>query len=641
MQAAKDLFTASPEKRNTQEAKDIWKAVGQLSAENLHQQSAMLIGQAALASGNFEAARKALTQASVFLGPLTTQISQISPTSWALEDWSSPSGRFLVRVCAANGESLGTGTIIYPDGIILTAAHVVAQKAKLYVHLWDGRFLEVTGVNGGDLKNDFALLRVTGEQLPSIKLASSPASVGDEVFGLGFPLGILWPVKTKGKFENAIGTTSDWASISASGLPGMSGGPILNTQGELVGILNAIEPGKVSSVKTTVTTLKTIKAQLQKFSDKEGYVPLAKALQWGKESSFWNRERIEGGIDAAKASALLKTEPDKAIGLLKTLANQGNIEAQQILSDTYLAGIFVPRDIDQGCKWLEKAADSGSPNSQTILGIYMLRGNEQNRKDAIGWFRKAADQNFPGGLMFLGYATYKGSCGLTEDPELGKRYLQRAADMGERNAIVVLATIRIKESGWNEESQKYVLGLAEGLAHNGDPLGNEILASFYASGTIVEKDLKKAADLFKTASISGSPTAGIKYASTRVQYLIQAGIRPDEETLLDCEKWSVRSGELGNSSGYALAFGLYLDRKKLLKESPADPVSIGYIEKAVSMGNGAASFEYGKLLATGESGFKKDLKRALELFEEAAKKGISGAGAWISMVKLEIDQQKK
>jgi|GEM_PF-5718929 len=641
MQTAQDLFTASPEKRDVQGAKTIWKEVGQLSAENVYQQTAMLIGQAALASGNFEAAKKALTQASLFLGPLTNQVSQISPAAWASEDWSSPSGRFLVRICSANGESLGTGALISPDGLILTAAHVVAEQTKLYAHLWDGRFLEVTGINGGDLKNDLAFLRVPGSELPFTKLGNSPASAGDDVWGLGFPLGSLWPVKTKGRFERAMGSTSDLALISAPGLPGMSGGPILNAKEELVGIFCRITGGKVSDPKTAITTLKAIRAQYDEKPAKLSFVPLAEAVEWKQKSPQWSKEEIEKGTDVASAAALLKTEPTKAISLLEKLASEGNATAQEVLSETYLENISTPEDLDQGLKWLKKAAESGRPNSQTRLGICMLRGNEQDRKEAIGWFRKAADQSFPGGLMMLGMATYGGYCGLEKDPELGKKYLQKAADMGDRFAISALAGFRIKESGWNSESQKYVLGLANQLASNGDPLGNEILAGFYATGTIMDKDLKKAADLFKAAAISGSSKAGVKYAQVRVMELTQAGKTADAETLQDCEKWCVQSGELGNSNGYALAFGLYLDRKKLLKESAADDISVGYIEKAISMGNGAASFQYGKLLATGGSGFKKDHKRALELFEEAAKKGIPGAGTWIGMVKLEMDHEKK
>lgn len=641
MQTAQDLFTASPEKRDVQGAKTIWKEVGQLSAENVYQQTAMLIGQAALASGNFEAAKKALTQASVFLGHLTNQVSQISPAAWASEDWSSPSGRFLVRICSANGESLGTGALISPDGTILTAAHVVAEQTKLYAHLWDGRFLEVTGINGGDLKNDLAFLRVPGSELPFTKLGNSPASAGDDVWGLGFPLGSLWPVKTKGRFERAMGSASDLASISAPVLPGMSGGPILNTNGELVGIFSRAAAGRITNANTFITTVKAIRNQLEETQTKESYVPLAKALEWKQKSPHWSREKHEEDIDVVKAAALLKTEPAKAISLLEKLGNNGNIAAQVVLSETYLENIFTPEDLDQGLKWLQKAAESGSPNSQTRLGIFMLRGNEQDRKEAIGWFRKAADQSFPGGLMMLGMATYGGYCGLEKDPELGKKYLQKAADMGDRFAISALAGFRIKESGWNSESQKYVLGLANQLASNGDPLGNEILAGFYATGTIVDKDLKKAADLFKAAAISGSSKAGVKYAQVRAMELTQAGKTPDAETLQDCEKWCVRSGELGYSDGYALAFILYLDRKKLLKEPAADDISVGYIEKAISMGNGVASFKYGLLLATGGSGFKKDHKKALELLEEAAKKGIPGAGTAIGMLKLEMDHEKK
>jgi serine protease Do len=140
---------------------------------------------------------------------------------------------------------LGSGVIIDPSGIILTNNHVVASGGKIVVTLQDGRELEATEVKT-DPKTDLAIVRVKGGgKLPSAKLGNSDdMQVGDWVLALGDPFGLQGTVtagivsaKSRGL---RIAQREDFIQTDAAINPGNSGGPLVNLDGEVIGINTAI-----------------------------------------------------------------------------------------------------------------------------------------------------------------------------------------------------------------------------------------------------------------------------------------------------------------------------------------------------------------------------------------------------------------
>ena len=144
-------------------------------------------------------------------------------------------------------EGLGSGVIIDPSGIIVTNDHVIRGASQIHVVLADGRQLDAE-VIGSDADADLAVLRVnTKTPLPYAKLGtSSDLMIGESVVAIGSPLGLKKTV-TLG-VVSALGRTirqddrvfNDFIQTDASINPGNSGGPLLNIDGEVIGINSAI-----------------------------------------------------------------------------------------------------------------------------------------------------------------------------------------------------------------------------------------------------------------------------------------------------------------------------------------------------------------------------------------------------------------
>lgn len=144
----------------------------------------------------------------------------------------------------------GSGFIIDGSGIILTNAHVVDQADKVTVLLKDGRTFEGK-VQGADEVTDLAVVKIAGQNLPVASLGdSSDVKVGDWAIAVGNPLGLdntvtLGIVSTLQRSSSQVGIPDkrlDFIQTDAAINPGNSGGPLLNEQGEVIGINTAIRP---------------------------------------------------------------------------------------------------------------------------------------------------------------------------------------------------------------------------------------------------------------------------------------------------------------------------------------------------------------------------------------------------------------
>jgi serine protease Do len=144
-------------------------------------------------------------------------------------------------------EGLGSGVIIDPSGVIVTNDHVIRGASAIHVVLADGRQLDAEVV-GSDADNDLAVLKVTARApLPAARLGTSgDLMIGETVVAIGSPLGLKKTV-TVG-VVSALGRTirnedrvfNDFIQTDASINPGNSGGPLLNIDGDIIGINSAI-----------------------------------------------------------------------------------------------------------------------------------------------------------------------------------------------------------------------------------------------------------------------------------------------------------------------------------------------------------------------------------------------------------------
>lgn len=144
--------------------------------------------------------------------------------------------------------TLGSGVIIDGNrGLIITNAHVIANAGTIKVTLQDEREFEAEIV-GADPDFDLAVLRIQSKAvLPEVKLGSSDdLMIGETVIAIGNPFGFSHTVTTGviSAIDRSIRTDDrvfhEFIQIDASINPGNSGGPLLNINGELIGINTAI-----------------------------------------------------------------------------------------------------------------------------------------------------------------------------------------------------------------------------------------------------------------------------------------------------------------------------------------------------------------------------------------------------------------
>jgi len=237
-----------------------------------------------------------------------------TPTATQVYERDS-SGVVSIRAITAEGEDSGTGIVLNEKGLILTNDHVIAGATSITAGPGKSSVMRTATVVGEEANKDLALIRIdpSGLGLKPLKLVSSSSvKVGDSVYAIGNPYG-LNETLTRG-IVSALGreiSAPDGAKISgaiqtdAALNPGNSGGPLLDEQGEVIGVNSQIasdaadvagsQPGSTGvgfaiSSDTVAQAIKTIEAG-------EG-VSYRSAVEGRTEG-----ERVNGGRSGEEAGA--------------------------------------------------------------------------------------------------------------------------------------------------------------------------------------------------------------------------------------------------------------------------------------------------------------------------------------------------
>ena len=142
-------------------------------------------------------------------------------------------------------EGAGSGFVISENGYILTNSHVVGDATRIRVRLHDGREFDAKNV-GTDPRSEVAIIKIDAEGLPVVPLGdSNDLEVGEWVIAVGNPFGLSETVtagivSALGRRNIGIADFEDFIQTDAAINPGNSGGPLLNINGEVVGINTAI-----------------------------------------------------------------------------------------------------------------------------------------------------------------------------------------------------------------------------------------------------------------------------------------------------------------------------------------------------------------------------------------------------------------
>ena len=224
-------------------------------------------------------------------------------------------------------QGLGSGFIISEDGYILTNNHVVGDVDKITVVLKDERTFSAKLI-GTDPGSEVALIKIEGDNFPVLPMGdSSKLEIGDWVIAIGNPFGLsetvtVGVISAVGRNNMHIAAYEDFIQTDAAINPGNSGGPLINLDGQVIGINTAIvsESGGYMGIgfAIPINMARSIQEQLRKSGKvSRGYLGL-----------------LAQDVDADMAEALgLKEATGVVVSMVEkgTPAEQAGVKVQDVI----------------------------------------------------------------------------------------------------------------------------------------------------------------------------------------------------------------------------------------------------------------------------------------------------------------------
>lgn len=244
--------------------------------------------------------------------------------------------------------SSGSGVIINNKGYILTNYHVIANRDALYVRLNDNRTARAKLI-GSDPETDLAVLKIELKNLPTLNFADiRKLRVGDIVLAIGYPFAIGQSVtqgiiSATGRTSVSQNTYENFIQTDAAVNPGNSGGALINTKGEIVGINSNIysSTGNYQGISFSIPI--DLAQQVASQIIENGYVVRGWLGVEGQELT----QPVLDSVDLERVRGILITDVDKAgpgdlagikNGDIITRINQKNITGTNDILNLIAAG---------------------------------------------------------------------------------------------------------------------------------------------------------------------------------------------------------------------------------------------------------------------------------------------------------------
>ena len=466
--------------------------------------------------------------------------------------------------------TLGSGFVLEKKNIIATNFHVVTRLAD------PGRIIVITTRSGKKLsfkrilkllgQMDMAFLEVEGYEGPVLKPADTSPAFLDTAYTMGF---------LDGKFSKQIeknfqkkGILCSMNTFHFTEKPvGISGSPILDAQGKVIGILNMggehnLKGFPVDHLKELLKQPDLPSLKTEHLIKQEMTHLLKLAAQGDAQSQYilslpaWNQIIKEADLEHIVLEK-------KAFKWALKAADQGHSSAQALLGYYFANGEGgSPRDLPSALKWLELAARQGDtpamynlglllykkkdPESQEKafelflqsarqdyhsqaklhLGTMLLKGEgvEQNLKEAFKWFQEAANQGNLESQVIVGLMLFDGE-GVRKDYGQALKWLLQAAEQGHSKASQLVTMMLNEGLGIAQNQAKVTEWQLQNQAQEGSPKDKYEMGLKFHEGINVEKNEAKAFEWFYKAAMEQYAPAQLHVS---LMFMEGVGVAQDE-----------------------------------------------------------------------------------------------------------------
>lgn len=271
-------------------------------------------------------------------------------------------------------DGIGSGFIISSDGLIATNLHVIGEARRLQVEMHDGKTHAVTEVHATDSQLDLALLKIHAQGLKPLPLGDSArVRQGEDVVAMGAPEGLAFSI-----VQGVLSATRDidGTEMLQVAIPiekGNSGGPLLNMQGQVLGLLT------LKSLKTDNLGFAMPVNALKTLIEKPNPVPMSRWLTIGVlNPKLWHTHL--GGQWTQHAGVIHVSQPGEGFG-----GRSLCFSTQDVPEGSFEAAAQVRLDDESGAAGLVFCADGEDRHYGFYPSGGKLRLTRFNGPDVYSW----------------------------------------------------------------------------------------------------------------------------------------------------------------------------------------------------------------------------------------------------------------
>jgi len=317
-----------------------------------------ILGRSLLHQNKLAAAKTALEKAGQLGDPLSASLAaMLRPDRMSVGTPAPHVSRALAQILDENGNVIGSGCFLTADGLVLTAAHVVAGRERVSVRNALGKIFPVKEICPGDFSVDAVILRTEAEEQMFLRLAEHEPAAGDPLLVSGFPLSMNLPVTSRGKVRSLPSAPGRPMLTTVPMMPGQSGSPVLNESGRLVGIASrgslAVKGGGAPARSESVPFPALVR--LREFSlEPNSYVRIRELEKWTGRSPFFDPavaaaeqtvlNRDFSQAEKAISTAIERHPNDPGLLLRRAMVRIAWGHPSEAEADARLAAAYGPRD---------------------------------------------------------------------------------------------------------------------------------------------------------------------------------------------------------------------------------------------------------------------------------------------------------